>query len=96
MANKEFNRYKRAVLKRFPEAKTQMGSDGKYFVSDGCGGIVGSEFMIPNQDTVMNAWRVASDSVKLTQHLNRTHPMKMEMEFDEKKFHRISVRNRKK
>jgi hypothetical protein len=93
---KIFNRVKKRVLKKFPTAKTQVTNEGTYYVSDGMGGRIGEDFMIPAQKSVIEAWAWAAESVKLQQNLNRTHPMKYDMEIDEKKFNRVSRRNRKK
>lgn len=93
---KKFNRLKNKVLKKFPTAKTQITKDGTYYVSDGFGGRIGEDFMIPPQKSVMEAWVWAAECVKLQQNITRTHPLRYDMEIDEKKFNRVSRRNRKK
>jgi len=93
---KKFKSFKRKVLKKYPQAKTQMNSSGEFYISDGFGSKVGDEFMIPPQKDVAMAWYWASRTVQLEQNLNRTHPMRSDMNFDEKKFNRVSRRNRKK
>ena len=93
---KKFQSLKRKVQKKYPKATTQMNSSGEYYVSDGVGSTIGSDFMIPPQPSVQMAWYWANECVKLEQNLKRTHPMKHDMEFDEKKYHRVSRRNRKK
>ena len=93
--SKKFKSIKRRVLKKYPNAKTQVNSNGEYFVSDGRGSTVGSDFMIPPQSSVQMAWYWANESTKLEQNLRRTHPLRTDMVFDEKKFDRISRRNRK-
>lgn len=93
---KIFNRLKKKVLKKFPNAKTQVTNSGQYYVSDGMGGYIGDDFMIPPQSNVIDAWKWAAESVRVTQNINRTHPDKVNMSFDEKKFNRVSRRNRKK
>lgn len=93
---KIFNRLKKRVLKKFPNAKTQITKEGKYYISDGMGSRIGEDFMIPPHNSVIEAWTWAAESVKLQQNINRTHPMKYDMEIDEKKFNRVSRRNRKK
>lgn len=92
---KKFQSLKRKVIKKYPNAKTQM-RDGGYYVSDGEGTTIGEEFMIPPQTSVQMAWYWANESTKLEQNLRRTHPDKTGMNFNEKKFNRISRRNRKK
>jgi len=70
-----------------------MTSDGRYKVSDGRGGYIGDEVYLPSQSTVMDAWYWANESMKTIQNINRTHPDKSIMDFDEKKFNRVSSRN---
>src|SRR5210317_319548 len=94
--NKKFKSLKRRVLKKYPNATTQLNSSGLYYVSDGMGSTICSDFMIPPQTSVQMAWHWANECVKLEQNLRRTHPLKHDMEFNEKKFDRISRRNRKK
>lgn len=93
---KIFNRLKKRVKKKFPNAETRVTNEGLYYVSDGFGGKIGDEFMIPPQKNVIEAWTWAAESVRVTQNINRTHPDKVSMSFDEKKFNRVSRRNRKK
>jgi len=92
---KKFKSLKKRVLKKYPNAKTQMRNGG-YYVSDGEGSELGEDFMIPLQSTVQMAWYWANESTKLQQNLRRTHPDKTGMNFNEKKFNRISRRNRRK
>lgn len=91
---KKFKSLKRKVLKKYPNASTRIASDGKYYVVTGNGGSIGSDFMIPNQDSVALAWYWASRSIQLKQNLDRTHPDRVAMSFDEKKFNRVYKTNR--
>jgi uncharacterized membrane protein YhiD involved in acid resistance len=93
---KKFKSLKRKVLKKYPNATTQLNTSGRYYVSDGVGSTIGSDFMIPPQSTIQMAWYWANECVKLEQNLKRTHPDRTGMDFNEKKFDRISRRNRKK
>ena len=67
-----------------------------FYISSGVGTVVGEELFIPPQTKVFDAWYWASRSCQIEQNFNRTHPMKSDMVFDEKKFDRVSRRNRKK
>ena len=51
----KFKRLKNKVLKKYPNATTQQSSDGKFFVSDGVGNALSTDYMIPNQKTVGEA-----------------------------------------
>jgi hypothetical protein len=95
IAKRKFNAFKRKVNKRFSKAKTQMTSDGKFYVSDGLGGTVGDDLFIPPQASVWDAWYWASRSVQINQNFRRTHPLRKETAIDEKKFNRVSLRNRR-
>jgi len=92
---KKFQTLKRKVLKAFPNAKTHITKDGLYCVSDGEGGIVGSELLIPSQPSVMKAWYWAAESVRISQNIERTSPTRMSLDSFEKKFERISNRNKR-
>ena len=91
---KKFKSLKKRVLKKYPNATTQM-RDGGYYISDGVGSVIGADFMIPLQSSVQMAWYWANECAKLEQNLRRTHPDKTGYDFNEKKFDRISRRNRK-
>jgi len=72
-----------------------MTKDGQYYVSNGEGGLIGSEQLIPAQSDVMNAWYWAAESVKIQQNIERTSPNRMSLDSFEKKFERISNRNKR-
>ena len=91
----KFKRLKNKVLKKYPNASTQQTSDGKFFVSDGVGNEVMTEYMIPTQNTVAAAWFWLADTMKIHQNIERTHPKRMDLKSFEAKFARISKRNRK-
>lgn len=91
--NPQFDRIKRRVLKKFPDAKTTMTPEGRYKVSNGYGGYIGDEVYLPSQSTIMDAWYWANECLKTIQNINRTHPDKNIMIFDEKGFNRVSSRN---
>lgn len=93
---RKFKSFKRKVIKKYPNAKMQMNSNGLFYISSGIGTVVGEELYIPPQAKAFDAWYWASRSCQIEQHFNRTHPLKSDMKFDEKKFDRVSRRNRKK
>ena len=93
---RQFRGFQRKVRKRYPKAKIQMNTNGMFYISSGVGTVVGEELFIPPQTKVFDAWYWASRSCQIEQNFNRTHPMKADMVFDEKKFDRVSRRNRKK
>lgn len=57
-----FEQYKKAVLKKFPNAITQGTADGRFFITDnGRNIITDTEEGFPNKfNSVMDAWRNAS------------------------------------
>ena len=93
---RKFKSFQRKVRKRYPKAKIQMNNDGLFYISSGVGTVVGEEVFIPPQTKVFDAWYWASRSCQIEQNFNRTHPMKHDMAIDEKRFDRVSRRNRKK
>jgi hypothetical protein len=93
MDKAKFKRIKNKVLKLYPNAKTSVNSNGMYYLS-GVGSLL-DEYMIPPQKSVYNIWSVVSDTIKINQNIQRTHPNRMNLQFDEKKFERISSRNKR-
>ena len=91
----KFKRIQKKVMNKFPNASTQRSSDGKFFVSDGVGNEVMTEYMIPTQNTVAAAWFWLADTMKIHQNIERTHPKRMDLKSFEAKFARISKRNGK-
>ena len=90
----KFKRIKKKVLNKFPNASTQRSSDGKFFVSDGVGNALSTDYMIPNQKTVAEAWFWMAETMRIDQNIERTHPKRMDLKSFEAKFARISKRNR--
>ena len=90
---KEFQKIKKRVLKKFPNATTQGTVDGRFYISDGLGGVVGEEYMLPPAKTVWDAWEYALQyGIKLHQNLLRTHPSRMSSDKVEAKIMRINRR----
>ena len=90
----KFKRLKNKVLKKYPNASTQQTSDGKFFVSDGVGNALSTEYMIHNQKSVGEAWFWMAETMRIDQNIERTHPNRMDLKSFEAKFARISKRNR--
>ena len=92
---KAFKRLKNKVLKKYPNASTRINEDGKYFVSVGGDDSLLDEYMIPPQFTVAAAWYWMAETIRIDQNIERTHPNRMDIGSFEKKFNRISQRNRR-
>lgn len=92
---KAFKRLKNKVLKKYPKASTRITTDGKYFVSVGVDNSLLDEYMIPPQSTVTAAWYWMAETIRVDQNIERTHPNRMDIGSFEKKFNRISQRNRR-
>jgi len=90
---KEFQKIKKKVLKRYPNASTQANSDGRFYLTDGFGGVVGEDYMLPATRHVWDAWEQALQyGIKLHQNLLRTHPIKVSSHAVEAKIMRINRR----
>ena len=90
---KEFQKIKKRVLKRFPNATTRGTLDGKFYISDGYGGVVGEDYMLPPAKCVWDAWEFALQyGIKLHQNLQRTHPLRFSGDKVEAKIMRINRR----
>jgi len=95
ISNNKFKRLKKKVLDKYPSAKIKVNTMGKFYVSDGTGNQLESEYMIPAQKTVKMAWYWFSEIIKTNQNIQRTNPNRMDLAAFERKFSRISKRNRK-
>ena len=90
---KEFQKIKKRVLKKYPNAATRGTTDGKFYISDGYGGVVGEDYMLPPAKCVWDAWEYALQyGIKLHQNLQRTHPNRMSGDKVEAKIMRINRR----
>jgi hypothetical protein len=93
--SKKLKRIKNRVLKLYPKSKLVM-VNGRYHISDGEGNKLHAEYMIPPQKSVILAWYWFNEIIKTDKNIQRTHPDRMSSADFEKKFNRISKRNRKK
>jgi len=92
---KAFKRLKNKVLKKYPNASTRITDEGKYFVSVGVDNSLLDEYMIPPQSNVTAAWYWMAETIRVDQNIERTHPNRMDIGSFERKFNRISQRNRR-
>jgi len=93
---KQFKRLKNRVIKKYPNASTQLNSDGMYCVNLGEGATLVDDYMIPPQKSVALAWYWVNEIIKVNQNIERTHPNRMDIGTFERKFNRISKRNKQK
>jgi hypothetical protein len=95
ISNSQLRRIKKRVLRLYPKSRLYM-TDGKYYVWDGNGNKLHNEYMIPPQKSSGLAWYWFDSIIKINQNIQRTHPNKMSLESFNKKFNRISNRNKTK
>ena len=93
ITKQKFKRIKNKILKKYPTAVTKMDRNGLYYVSDGTKRLC-EEYMIPSQKTVAAAWYWIAETIRIDQNIQRTHPNRMSIGSFEKKFNRISNRNK--
>ena len=86
---------KRKVLKRFPNAKLSYDDNGYKVISIN-GYQPAKEYFMPDTMDTDKAWEYASMACRTTQQFNRTHPLKVEIDFggEEAKNMRIERRKR--
>jgi len=95
ISNNKLSRIKKRVMNLYPKSKVYM-VNGKYYVWYGDGNKLHNEYMIPPQKTSHMAWYWFDSIIKTNQNIQRTHPKKMSLEKFNKKFQRISGRNKTK
>ena len=93
ITKQKFKRIKNKILKKYPTAVTKMDRNGLYYVSDGTKRLC-EEYRIPPQKTVAGAWHWIAETIRIDQNIQRTHPNRMDIGSFEKKFNRISNRNK--
>ena len=62
----------------------------------GEGATLVDDYMIPPQKSVALAWYWVNEIIKVNQNIERTHPNRMDIGTFERKFNRISKRNKQK
>lgn len=92
----KFQKLKKKVQRTFPNARTIRAKYGGFYVLNETGGIIGIEYLIPPAKTVIEAWSTADSLIKIHTNIQRTSPDYMSSEHFEKKFQRISNRNKRK
>jgi hypothetical protein len=85
----------RKVLKRFPDAKLSYDDNGYKVISIN-GYEPAKDYFMPDTMDTDKAWEYASVACRTTQQFNRTHPLKIEIDFggEEAKNMRIERRKR--
>jgi hypothetical protein len=62
----QFEKSKQKILKQYPNALTKIDKKGKYYVDNGEGKrLIGKELMIPNFDTIEEAWVKTHQAIKI-------------------------------
>lgn len=96
---KLIEKYKKKVHKQFPGAKLFSLSKGYYTIAVenddlSITDVLAEYLMNPVKDPV-KAWELAQTSSKVTQNLNRTHPLRIEGQQLQDKLNRIAMRRQR-
>ena len=91
--NMSIDKNKKKVLKVFPDAYVDYGSEGIRIMSGDT--FIAQEYFMPNTHDESKAWEYASIACRVTQNFNRTHPLRMDLSAIESKIHRINSRKRR-
>jgi len=75
---------KEVVLDYYPNAKCIKNKNEGYYIYDGETYIF-DEYLLPDANSEMLAWDQAVTVIQTTQNFNRTHPLRMELEQEERK-----------
>ena len=79
------------VLKKIPVAKMLVDSEKNLYI-DVNGVNLSEEHLLPPTKDIHKAWEMADLSIKMTQNLNRTHPLKTDCYSSKEKKARIIKR----
>ena len=96
---KLIEKYKKKVHKQFPGAKLFSLPKGYYTIAIenddlSITDVLAEYLMNPVKDPV-KAWELAQTSSKVTQNLNRTHPLRIEGQLLQDKLNRIAMRRQR-
>lgn len=96
---KLIEKYKKKVHKQFPGAKLFSLPKGYYTIAVenddlSITDVLAEYLMQPVKDPV-KAWELAQTSSKVTQNLNRTHPLRIEGQLLQDKLNRIAMRRQR-
>jgi len=83
-----FKQIKKSVLKKFPNAKTEMNSQKEFYVVDGSGyRILEDTLMYPAQKNSFDAWHIVNEAIKISQIIEKNN-----QRFSDDKICKISER----
>lgn len=85
------------VLKKIPNAKIYSAINGYFIGYESDEGIINllADMLLPNQESKEKAWECALLSIKTTQNINRTHPLKVDIYSELDKQERMEKRKNK-
>ncbi len=86
------NKFKKRVLKQFPNAYVESSVNGLRIINND--EYLAKEFYMPDTVCEDKAWEYASMACRLTQNFNRAHPLRMDLSDVENKLARINRRKR--
>ncbi len=84
------NKFKKRVLKRYPNARPVHSMNGVQIHSGDI--FIAKEFYMPDTGCEDKAWEYAAIACRTKQNFDRTHPMKMDLGAIEAKINRINRR----
>lgn len=89
LRQQKFNKYKKYVLKLYPNSKLQINSEGKYYISDSSGKrLLQDEYSIPDCDTPYLTWEKTYNllwSKHIVDRNNRKFSPERDIDFTSKK-----------
>ena len=66
-----FQKIKKSIKKKFPDAVTRVDENGNYFIADGNGRLLKDLELYPSQENVYDAWYVADHAIKVEKIIER-------------------------
>lgn len=92
------SKFQKSVQSKYPNAYCEFDEENNAFIvvpEMGENYRPAEEYLFPLTESVETAWKYAADSLKITQHFNRTHPERMQLEDLESKMVRMQKKQRK-
>ena len=92
------SKFQKSVQSKYPNSYCEVDDNNNAFVivpELGDDYKPADEYLFPLTESIETAWKYAADSLKITQHFNRTHPERMQLEDLEAKMTRMKKKQQK-
>ena len=87
---KLITKYRNKVLKQYPTAELKINLIGQYYIADKTGRILADDLCIPDNDTVLGAWKNAASALWVKHIIDRNS-----IKFSDDKIYNTMIKKKK-